>query len=103
MVIVTWTRPEPGGATAEQEVWLEHEVGATWPPKWAATCPSELKRLPPLICTCWPAGPEDGVSETIVGPFGDAGDVVEEDVAPPAAPLGGEVRREVAGEEMRLR
>ena len=102
VVTVTCTRPAPGGATAEQEVWLAQEVGATWPPKWASTCPSVLKRLLPLICTLWPAGPEEGLIETMVGPFGEA---VVEEARPRAVPVvvGGDAFPAAAGEESRLR
>ena len=92
VVTVTWTRPPPAGAagaTAEHDVWLEQDVEATWPPKWASTWPSELKRLLPLIWTRWPAGPVEGVSDTMVGPFGEAVAGVEEVVPLAPPPAGG--------------
>ena len=103
VVTVTSTRPAPAGATAEHVVWLEHDVGATWPPKWASTWPSELKRLLPVICTLVPAEPDEGLSDVMAGPLGEAVDEDDDEgVARDPAVGGGELR---AGpeEESRLR
>jgi hypothetical protein len=76
--MVTGTFVDPlgaAGAEAVQVVALEHDVGATVPPKLASTWPSELTRFTPVMVTLWPAGPDVGLSDVMCGP-GPEGAVV---------------------------
>src|SRR5579875_721801 len=64
---VTATRPLPGGTVAVHVVCDAHAVGAASSPKRARTWPSGLKRLAPVMTTCWPAPPWAGVTAAIEG------------------------------------
>jgi hypothetical protein len=70
VVTVTGTdrgAPPSCGTTTVHDDGAGQFVAATWPPKRATICPSELKKLTPERVICWPDAPLDGLSSETTG------------------------------------